>query len=69
MNEASTAIKDGIARKLKAARKMIDYDKEVAAGIYIYAVEELGRKIGVTKDLSKDPGVPPNRLSIWFSST
>lgn len=43
MEEAVQCIKAGVIRKLVAARKIIDYDKEVAAGIYIYAVEELGK--------------------------
>lgn len=43
MEEAIYMIKNGIVRKLDAAKKMIEYDKEIAAGIYVYAVEELGK--------------------------
>lgn len=43
MQQAIKSIKDGIFRKLDAVKKMIEYDKEIAAGIYIYAVEELGK--------------------------
>lgn len=43
MQEAINMIKNGIVRKLDAAKKMIEYDKEIAAGIYVYAVEELGK--------------------------
>jgi hypothetical protein len=52
MEEAVRCIKAGIIRKLAAASKMIDYDKEVAAGIYIYAVEELG-KLELLKESQK----------------
>lgn len=43
IQQATQAIKDGIVRKLNAAKLMIDHDKEIAAGIYTYAVEELGK--------------------------
>jgi hypothetical protein len=43
MEEVMSAIKQGITRKLAAAREMIDHDNEVAGGIYTYAVEELGK--------------------------
>jgi hypothetical protein len=43
MEDALQSIKAGINRKLAAARKMIEFDKEVAAGIYTYAVEEFGK--------------------------
>ena len=43
MDETIDLIKNGIYRKLAAARHMIDYDKEIAAGIYVYALEELGK--------------------------
>ena len=34
MIEAINVIKNGIIRKLASAKKMIDFDKEIAAGIY-----------------------------------
>jgi hypothetical protein len=43
MLEAINVIKNGIIRKLASAKKMIDFDKEIAAGIYVYALEELGK--------------------------
>jgi hypothetical protein len=36
------SIKRRIIQKLGAARKLVDFDKEVSAGIYVYAVEEIG---------------------------
>lgn len=41
--QSKQTIKDGILKKLKAARILVNSDKEVAAGIYIYCVEELGK--------------------------
>jgi hypothetical protein len=49
MVEATNLIINGIKDKLAAAKKMIDYDKDIAAGIYVYALEELG-KLQVLKD-------------------
>jgi hypothetical protein len=43
LQEAKSDIILGIIRKLATAKKVVDYDKEVAAGIYVYAVEELGK--------------------------
>jgi AbiV family abortive infection protein len=36
-------VRDGILRKLKVTRDIIDGDKHVAAGLYVYAVEEFGK--------------------------
>lgn len=52
MQDAIREIKKGIIRKLDAAKKMIEFDKEIAAGIYVYAVEELG-KLEVIKGSSQ----------------
>jgi hypothetical protein len=52
MDEAINLIKTGISQKLDSAKHMIDYDKEIAAGIYVYALEELG-KLEVLKDAVK----------------
>ena len=41
--EAKRLIKSGIIKKLSAAKQNIDIDIEIAAGIYIYAVEEFGK--------------------------
>jgi hypothetical protein len=35
--------KVGILKKLEAARKTIEIDLEISAGLYTYAVEELGK--------------------------
>jgi hypothetical protein len=42
-NELLENIHDGIIRKLQSARQLVDFDKEVAAGLYTYAVEEFGK--------------------------
>ena len=42
-NEAKWSIKNGIIKKLSAAKQNIDIDTEIAAGIYIYALEEFGK--------------------------
>ena len=36
-------IQDGILRKLRAVRYMQTFDKDIAAGLYVYAVEEFGK--------------------------
>ena len=36
-------IKDGILRKLSVAKKILEFNKEVSSGIYVYAMEELGK--------------------------
>lgn len=42
LQDTKNSIKRRIIQKLAAARKLVDFDKEVSAGIYVYAVEELG---------------------------
>jgi hypothetical protein len=42
-NEAKQLIKNGIIKKLFAAKQNMDIDTEIAAGIYIYALEEFGK--------------------------
>jgi hypothetical protein len=42
-NEAKQLIKNGIIKKLSATKQNIDIDTEIAAGIYIYALEEFGK--------------------------
>lgn len=41
--EAKNQVLQGIVKKIDAAKRLIETDKEIAAGIYIYAVEELGK--------------------------
>src|ERR671911_2822053 len=36
-------VRDGILRKINAVRHMQTIDKEIAAGLYVYAVEEFGK--------------------------
>jgi hypothetical protein len=36
---------DGIIRKLDAAKRVIDADKDISAGLYTYALEEFGKII------------------------
>lgn len=42
-------VRDGIYRKLKAAKQITAYDKELAAGLYVYAVEEFGKLLLLKK--------------------
>ncbi len=53
--EMTCYIEHGITRKLIAARKMIDIDKELSAGLYLYAFEEFG-KLLVLHDTEKVNG-------------
>jgi hypothetical protein len=34
---------DGIKKKLSSARKLVDIDEEISAGLYTYAIEEFGK--------------------------
>jgi hypothetical protein len=40
---------DGIKKKLNSARKLVDIDKEISAGLYTYAIEEFGKMILLNK--------------------
>ena len=51
LQDTKNTIKRRIIQKLES-RKLIDFDKEVSAGIYVYAVEELG-KLEVLKNCTK----------------
>lgn len=42
-SEAKNIIKNGIVKKLSAAKRNIEIDKEIVAVIYIYALEEFGK--------------------------
>jgi hypothetical protein len=42
-NEAKRLVKNGIIKKLSAAKQNLDIDIEIATGIYIYALEEFGK--------------------------
>lgn len=41
-NETKHTVKDGIVKRLSAAKQNLSIDKDIAAGIYIYALEEFG---------------------------
>ena len=46
-------VQDILMDETIAARHMIDYDKEIAAGIYVYALEELGKLLVLKKSKQK----------------
>ena len=50
VNELTKSIRDGILRKLDSARILVHYDKEVAAGLYTYAIEEFGKLLLVKEN-------------------
>ena len=41
--ETKQMIREGINKKLDASKTLIENDKEVSAGLYIYALEEFGK--------------------------
>src|ERR687898_3446167 len=45
-------IRDGILRKIDAVRHMQTADKDIAAGLYVYAVEEFGKLLLLRDALS-----------------
>jgi len=52
MQDTKDYIQAEILRKLGAARQIVEVDKEIAAGIFVYALEELG-KLEVLKQSEK----------------
>jgi hypothetical protein len=63
-NELIKNIYDGIIRKLDSARLLVHYDKEMAAGLYTYAIEEFGKLL-----LVKESKLTNNLYEInsdWF---
>jgi hypothetical protein len=48
-NQMESVIKAGILKKLEAARKTTGIDLEISAGLYTYAVEELGKLLLMKK--------------------
>lgn len=36
-------IHDGIIKKLRSAKQLVNFDKEISAGLYTYALEEFGK--------------------------
>jgi hypothetical protein len=55
MDETIDLIKNGIYRKLAAARHMIDYDKEIAAGDLCLCTGRIG-KTASTKEIQTERG-------------
>jgi hypothetical protein len=53
-NEAKKLIKNGITKKLSAAKQNIYIDTEIAAGIYIYALEEFGKLLLLNESQTVD---------------
>jgi len=51
-NETKHTIRDGMIKKLSAAKQNLSIDIDIAAGIYIYALEEFG-KLLLLKDCKK----------------
>ncbi len=54
-NETKHTVKDGIVKRLSAAKQNLSIDKDIAAGIYIYALEEFG-KVLLWKECKKVDG-------------
>jgi hypothetical protein len=54
MQDAKDYIQAEILRKLAAARQIVELDKEIAAGIYVYALEELGKLEVLKQSEQKD---------------
>ena len=52
--ETKHIIREGIKKKIRVAKKLIDTDKEVSAGLYIYAVEEFGKLLLLDNSRLKD---------------
>ena len=64
-NELIKNIHDGIIRRLSSAKQLTDFDKEMAAGLYTYALEEFGKLTVVNESKSN------NQYDIkceWFGS-
>jgi hypothetical protein len=36
---------EGTVKKLQSARKLLEFDKDISAGLYTYALEEFGKMI------------------------
>ncbi len=61
--ELKKAIIVGIRQKVAASKKMIEINKEVAAGIHVYSIEELGKLLL----LNKAPGLGDYRIINYAS--
>jgi hypothetical protein len=46
-------IHEGIIKKLQSARQLVDFDKEMAAGLYTYALEEFGKLLLIKEQILK----------------
>lgn len=47
--EMTRKVRDGIFYKLKVARNVVAIDKDIAAGVYVYAVKEFGKLLLLEK--------------------
>jgi AbiV family abortive infection protein len=47
-------IHEGILRKLQSAKQLVDFDREISAGLYTYALEEFGKLLLVRESKSKN---------------
>jgi hypothetical protein len=47
--ELMNITKEGVRKKIYSARKLIDTDKEISAGLYTYAIEEFGKIVLLSK--------------------
>jgi hypothetical protein len=52
--ETKNQVLQGIVKKIDAAKRLIETDKEIAAGIYIYVVEEFGKYLFLQNSKSYD---------------
>jgi hypothetical protein len=53
-DETKRVIREGIKKKLDASKRIIETDKEVSAGLYIYALEEFGKLLLLDKSNLND---------------
>lgn len=60
-NDAKHTVRDGILHKLSAAKENLTIDTDIAAGIYIYALEEFGKLL-----LLKDCKISEGRYIIKY---
>jgi len=52
--ETKYIIREGIRKKLNVAKKLVETDEEVSAGLYIYAIEEFGKLLLLDNSKLKD---------------
>jgi len=67
MRKAKELIKCGIIKKLLSAKQLLEFDKEIAAGIYIYVLEEFG-KLLLLKEIKTKQNKYPIKYKFEFLS-